>query len=125
MMRSLGIPDLITDSESSYISLAVTLANTPELRQLKRQAIQQKMAANPEFLDSRAYGAKMGALLTQIFQNYQSQQQVIDLHNPQKRQQFLAELVDQVNLYELDPNNTMVVNKLHKIRRGMVEYWLR
>ncbi|WP_434222556.1 glycosyltransferase [Limnospira platensis CENA597] len=125
MMRSLGIPDLITDSESSYISLAVTLANTPELRQLKRQAIQQKMAANPEFLDSRAYGAKMGALLTQIFQNYQSQQQVIDLHNPQKRQQFLAELVDQVNLYELDPNNTIVVNKLHKIRRGMVEYWLR
>lgn len=125
MMRSLGIPDLITDSESSYISLAITLANTPELRQLKRQAIQQKMAANPEFLDSRAYSAKMGALLTQIFQNYQSQQQVIDLYNPQKRQQFLAEVVDQVNLYELDPNNTMVVNKLRKIRRDMVEYWLR
>ncbi|EDZ94635.1 glycosyl transferase family 2 [Limnospira maxima CS-328] len=125
MMRSLGIPDLITDDESSYISLAVTLANTPELLQLKRQAIQQKMVANPEFLDSRAYGAKMGALLTQIFQNYQSQQQVIDLDNPQKRQQFLAELVDQVNLYELDPTNTIVVNKLQKIRRGMVEYWLR
>ena len=125
MMRSLGIPDLITDDESSYISLAVTLANTPELLQLKRQAIQQKMAANPEFLDSRAYGAKMGALLTQIFQNYQSKHQVIDLDNPQKQQRFLSELVDQVNLYELDPTNTMVVNKLHTIRRGMVEYWLR
>jgi len=71
ILRSLGIPDLIAESRESYIRLAVTLGNDPELRQHYRQQIQEKMQAGPPFLDSRSYSAEIGAMFQQLFREYQ------------------------------------------------------
>lgn len=72
MVRSLDIPNLVADSEESYIQLAVQLGTKPELRKHKSDQIKQKMQQNPSFLDSRSYSAQMGALFQQLFQKYQA-----------------------------------------------------
>jgi predicted O-linked N-acetylglucosamine transferase (SPINDLY family) len=72
MVRSLDIPDLVADSEESYIQLAVELGTNSELRKQKSDQIKQKMQQNPSFLDSRSYSAQMGALFQQLFQKYQA-----------------------------------------------------
>ena len=72
MVRSLDLPDLVADSEETYIQLAVKLATNPELRKQKSDRIFQKMQQNPSFLDSRSYSAQMGALFQQLFQQYQA-----------------------------------------------------
>ena len=68
MVRSLDLPDLVADSEETYIQLAVKLGTNPELRKQKSDRIFQKMQQNPSFLDSRSYSAQMGALFQQFFQ---------------------------------------------------------
>ncbi|MGV0104106.1 Glycosyltransferase 2-like domain-containing protein [Nostoc sp. DSM 114160] len=70
MVQALNIPDLVADSEESYIQLAVELGNNPELRQQKSAEIKEKMQANPSFLDSRGYSAKIGSLFQQLFSKY-------------------------------------------------------
>jgi predicted O-linked N-acetylglucosamine transferase (SPINDLY family)/GT2 family glycosyltransferase len=70
MIQSLGIADLIADSEESYIQLAVNLGNNLELRQQKSIEVQAKMQDNPGFLDSRAYSAKIGKLFIDLFNKY-------------------------------------------------------
>ncbi|WP_392408016.1 hypothetical protein [Chlorogloeopsis fritschii] len=70
MVQSLDIPELVADSEESYIQLAIALGTNPELRQQKREQIQEKMQHNPSFLDSRSYSAKMGAIFQELFNNY-------------------------------------------------------
>lgn len=68
MVRSLDLPDLVADSEETYIQLAVELGTNPELRKQKSDRIKEKMQQNPSFLDSRSYSAQMGALFQQLFQ---------------------------------------------------------
>jgi predicted O-linked N-acetylglucosamine transferase (SPINDLY family)/glycosyltransferase involved in cell wall biosynthesis len=70
LMRSLDIPDLVSDSEESYIQLAIKLGNNPELRQQKGNEIEFKMQNNPSFLDSRGYSAKIGDLFRELFDKY-------------------------------------------------------
>ncbi|WP_027402396.1 glycosyltransferase [Aphanizomenon flos-aquae] len=70
MIQTLNIPDLVADSEESYIKLAVKLGNNPELRQQKSKEIKEKMQDNPSFLDSRAYSTKMGSIFRELFRNY-------------------------------------------------------
>ena len=72
LLRSLQVTNLITDSEESYIQLAVELGTNPELRKQKSDRIFQKMQQNPNFLDSRSYSAQMGALFQQLFQKHQA-----------------------------------------------------
>jgi predicted O-linked N-acetylglucosamine transferase (SPINDLY family)/GT2 family glycosyltransferase len=72
MVRSLDIPNLVADSEESYIQLAIKLGTNPELRKQKSDQIKQKMQQNPSFLDSRSYSAQMGTLFQQLFQKYQA-----------------------------------------------------
>lgn len=72
MIRSLDLPDLVADSEESYIQLAVELGTNPELRKQKSDRIHQKMQQNSSFLDSRSYSAKMGALFQQLFEKHQA-----------------------------------------------------
>ena len=72
MVRSLDVPDLVADSEESYIQLAVKLGTNPELRKQTSDRIKQKMQQNPSFLDSRSYSARMGTLFQQLFQKYQA-----------------------------------------------------
>lgn len=124
MVRSLLPNEAIPASEQAYIDAAVQLAADVGGRQRKSQEIRKQMAANPEFLDSRNYAVKMGAVFAQLFQLRRRQEEAIALENPAVRQQFLAELVDRVNLYDLDPTNADVVEKLRHTRRVMAEYWL-
>jgi predicted O-linked N-acetylglucosamine transferase (SPINDLY family)/glycosyltransferase involved in cell wall biosynthesis/predicted O-methyltransferase YrrM len=77
LMRTLAIPDLVADSEESYIQLAVALGNNSEFRQQKSVEIKAKMADNPSFLDSRGYGSKIGELFKELVDRY-SQQQLSD-----------------------------------------------
>ena len=70
ILQALGVPDLVADSEESYIQSAIALGKNPELRQDKSKQIQQKMQSNPSFLDSRAYSAQMGSLFQELFRNY-------------------------------------------------------
>ncbi|MFN6525427.1 glycosyltransferase [Nostoc sp. ChiSLP03a] len=70
MVQALNIPNLVADSEESYIQLAVALGTDPELRQQKSAEIKEKMQVNPSFLDSRAYSAKIGSLFQELFSKY-------------------------------------------------------
>ncbi|MBE8998100.1 glycosyltransferase [Nostoc sp. LEGE 12447] len=70
MVQALDIPDLVADSEDSYIQLAIALGNNPKLRQQKSSQIKEKMQANPSFLDSRSYSAKIGSLFQELFSKY-------------------------------------------------------
>ena len=71
LLKELGIPELVTDAEESYLELAIALGNEPELRQGKSIKIKQKMQENPGFLDSRSYGGKMGTLFQELLQIYE------------------------------------------------------
>ncbi|MEH1933144.1 MAG: glycosyltransferase [Nostoc sp.] len=70
MVQALDVPDLVADSEESYIQLAIALGNNPELRQQKSAQVKEKMQGNPSFLDSRAYSAKIGSLFQELFSKY-------------------------------------------------------
>ncbi|MEH2352520.1 glycosyltransferase [Nostoc sp.] len=70
MVQALDVPDLVAHSEESYIQLAIALGNNPKLRQQKSAEIKEKMQANPSFLDSRSYSAKIGSLFQELFSKY-------------------------------------------------------
>ncbi|MDZ8085260.1 MAG: glycosyltransferase [Nostoc sp. DedQUE12b] len=70
MVQTLDVPGLVADSEESYIQLAIALGNNPEFRQQKSAEIKEKMQANPSFLDSRSYSAKIGSLFQELFSKY-------------------------------------------------------
>ncbi|WP_414754767.1 glycosyltransferase [Anabaena sp. CCY 9910] len=70
IIQTLNIPDLVADSEESYIGLAVALGNNSSLRQQKSSQIKERMQNNPSFLDSRSYAAKIGSLFQELFSDY-------------------------------------------------------
>ncbi|MEH1784547.1 MAG: glycosyltransferase [Nostoc sp.] len=70
MVQVLDVPDLVADSEESYIQLAIALGNNPKLRQEKSYQIKEKMQGNPSFLDSRSYSAKIGSLFQELLSKY-------------------------------------------------------
>jgi hypothetical protein len=80
MIQTLNIPDLVADSEESYIQLAVALGNNPELRQQKSDEIKAAMNNNPSFLDSRSYSAKMANLFQELFRDYLANNLEENLH---------------------------------------------
>lgn len=66
MLRELGVPDLITKDEASYIDLAIRLAVDDQYRNEMSTKIREKMAQGPAFLDSRAYGEKVSRVFESI-----------------------------------------------------------
>ena len=151
MLRSLSIPDLIADSEESYINIAVQLATNPQWRQQKREEIQAKMQQNPPFLDSRGYSAKMGALLERLLAadfeadvadglsagepNPLAGDEVDDgktdiLPVPEAEVQaalsseFLNRVMGCVNLYEIDPDDEGLVGELRQLRLELAAFWM-
>ncbi|MBC1258585.1 glycosyltransferase, partial [Trichormus variabilis V5] len=70
IIQTLNIPDLVADSEESYIELAVALGTNSELRRQKSDQIREKMQDNPSFLDSRSYASKIESLFKELFNNY-------------------------------------------------------
>ncbi|MEG5014884.1 MULTISPECIES: glycosyltransferase [unclassified Microcoleus] len=67
VLEELLIPELVADSENSYLELNTALGTNPELRRHYRERIQQKMAANPKYLDSRACSTQLEALFERLF----------------------------------------------------------
>ncbi|MGK7920323.1 MAG: methyltransferase type 11, partial [Trichodesmium sp.] len=70
ILQSLGVSNLVADSEDSYIQLAISLGTNSELRKEMGNQIRQKMSAKPSFLDSQAYSQKIGGLFQKLLQNY-------------------------------------------------------
>jgi predicted O-linked N-acetylglucosamine transferase (SPINDLY family)/predicted SAM-dependent methyltransferase/GT2 family glycosyltransferase len=70
IIQSLGIPDLVSHSEASYIQVAIDLGNNPELRQQKSLEVEAKMQNNPSFLDSKGYALKVEKVFKEIFNKY-------------------------------------------------------
>jgi predicted O-linked N-acetylglucosamine transferase (SPINDLY family)/glycosyltransferase involved in cell wall biosynthesis/predicted SAM-dependent methyltransferase len=70
MIQALGMPDLVADSEASYIQIAIDLGNNPELCQQKSLEVEAKMQNNPSFLDSRGYALKVEKIFKEIFNKY-------------------------------------------------------
>lgn len=66
LLESMDLTDLIATDEQGYVELATQLGQDSTRRQQYRTLIQQKMAANPAFMDSPAYGAQVGTLLQQL-----------------------------------------------------------
>jgi len=67
VLEELLIPELVANSENSYLELSTALGTNPELRRHYRDRIQQKMAANPKYLDSRACSTQLGTLFERLF----------------------------------------------------------
>ncbi|MEG4800593.1 glycosyltransferase [Microcoleus sp. ARI1-B5] len=62
VLEELQLPELVANSENSYIELSTALGTHPELRRRYRDRVQQAMAANPKFLEGRAYSHQIGKL---------------------------------------------------------------
>ncbi|MGL5080822.1 MAG: FkbM family methyltransferase [Microcoleaceae cyanobacterium] len=128
LLRSLSLPELITDTEESYIQLAIQLAKDQQKRDQFQEEIRQKMGRNPSFLDSRAYSEKIGVAFRTLFQTWQQNHKrstSFALNTPGEWQSFLTELVNAVNLYDLDNSQQTVVDQLRQLRRAMADFWLR
>ncbi len=69
VLKELQFPELVANSENSYVEISVALGTNPELRRQYRDRVQRKMATNPKFLDSRAYSFQLGTLLEETFFN--------------------------------------------------------
>ncbi|XZN93587.1 MAG: glycosyltransferase [Microcoleus sp.] len=127
MLRELQLPDLITNSEASYIQLAVTLGTNPELRQRYRQEIQQKMQANPACFDSVAYSGAIAQLFQQLFGKWQTSHQAAS-RILQDSIPKVADLGDRLShtlqLYQTNPSNTSAISELRQIRKEIAEFWL-
>ncbi|MEG4960848.1 MULTISPECIES: glycosyltransferase [unclassified Microcoleus] len=66
VLEELLLPELVANSEKSYLELSTALGTNPELRRHYRDRIQQKMAANPKYLDSRACSTQLGTLFERL-----------------------------------------------------------
>jgi predicted O-linked N-acetylglucosamine transferase (SPINDLY family) len=67
VLEELLLPFLVANSEKSYVEMSTALGTNPELRRHYRSRIQQKMAANPKYLDSRACSTQLGTLFERLF----------------------------------------------------------
>ncbi|AFZ08066.1 glycosyl transferase family 2 [Oscillatoria nigro-viridis PCC 7112] len=127
MLRELQMPDLIAYDEASYIQLAVTLGTNPQLRQQKRQEIQQKMQANPACFDSVAYSGAIGKLFQELFGKWQTSHLEAS-HNLQDsipKQPDLDEILSNaLKLYQRNSSNISAISELRQIRKQIADFWL-
>ncbi|MCW6052236.1 FkbM family methyltransferase [Lyngbya sp. CCAP 1446/10] len=127
VVRSLLMPDLIAHDEASYIQLAVTLGTNPQLRQQKRQEIQQKMQANPPCFDSVAYSGAIAKLFQKLFSNWQSShlEASHSLQASIPKQPDLSEILsNNVQLYQRNSSNISAISELRQIRKQIADFWL-
>ncbi len=127
MLRELQMPDLITNSEASYIQLAVTLGTNPQLRQRYRQEIQQKMQANPACFDSVAYSGAIAQLFQQLFHKWQTGHQATS-RILQDSIPKVADLGDRLSntlkLYQTNSSDISAISELRQIRKEIADFWL-
>ncbi len=72
ILKELGIPELIVETEQDYIRLSQQLGKDSQLRQSYCQRIQQKMQNQPLFINTQAYGAQLSQVLKQLWEQHQS-----------------------------------------------------
>ncbi|NJO46845.1 MAG: glycosyltransferase [Oscillatoriales cyanobacterium RM2_1_1] len=128
LLRSLCLTELIADTEDTYIQLAIQLANHPQKRQQLQGQVQKKMSQNPDFLDSQGYSKKMGTVFKKLFEVWQHSQSLtpaIHLNTPAAWRNFLTELVNAVNLYDLDKSQQTIIDRLRQLRKIMADFWLQ
>jgi len=70
MLKELGVPDLVAQSEEAYVRLAVRLGTDRDFRQAKSTEIREKMAQGPAFLDSRSYAEKVGKAFKSVVDSW-------------------------------------------------------
>lgn len=63
LLRELGVPELITQDEESYVRLSVKLATDLKYRALVRERIVEAMARKPKFINPKAYAESLGSVL--------------------------------------------------------------
>src|SRR6478736_1334287 len=63
LVRALAIPELITETETDYIALAVKLGTQSAFREQLKQRILAAMAQRPKFINAPAYAADLGRVL--------------------------------------------------------------
>jgi hypothetical protein len=127
MLRELQMPDLIAYDEASYIQLAVSLGTNPQLRQQKRQEIQQKMQANPACFDSVAYSGAIGKLFQELFGKWQTSHLEVSrsLQDSIPKQPDAIEILSNtLKLYQTNPSNTSAISELRQIREKTADFWL-
>ncbi len=127
VVRSLLMPDLIAHDEASYIQLAVNLGTNPQLRQQKRQEIQQKMQANPACFDSVAYSGAIAKLFQELFSNWQAShlEASRSLQASIPKQPDLSEILsNNVQLYQRNSSNISAISELRQIRKQIADFWL-
>jgi FkbM family methyltransferase len=127
VVRSLLMPDLIARDEASYIQLAVNLATNPQLRQQKRQEIQEKMQGNPACFDSVAYSGAIAKLFQELFSNWQTShlEASRSLQDSIPKQPDLGEkLLHNVQLYQRNSSNISAISELRQIRKQIADFWL-
>ncbi|MFZ1027575.1 MAG: glycosyltransferase [Limnoraphis robusta] len=66
LLKELGIPELITQTQETYLQLSITVATQPNFRQQYRQKIQNTLKKNPPFLDSQAYVSQLEVMLQNL-----------------------------------------------------------
>lgn len=71
LLRSLQMTDLIANSETAYVDLAVNLGNHPEIRHQTSDRVRQKMSELPSFLDSRSYSNQVESIFEELIFNNQ------------------------------------------------------
>ncbi|MCT7965209.1 glycosyltransferase [Laspinema sp. D1] len=132
LLREIHLSDLIAQDEPGYIQLAIKLATNPQFRHHYRQQIQQQMQQNPPFLDSAAYGQKMGHLFEQLVQGGQTSGAMASAKPTQSpsqpvsvSQEFLNRLIGCANLYYIDPSDESIQRELLQLRREFAELWLQ
>ncbi|MGB3404698.1 MAG: CmcI family methyltransferase [Microcoleaceae cyanobacterium] len=127
LLQEIQLSELITNNETAYIQLATQLAINSKWRQFIRQKIQQNMQTSPSFLESKAYGEKIGKLLKSLLPEDKistSTFSSIALDTPQQIQQFLTDIVENVNRYDLNPADQSSLKNLRQLRKAMADYWL-
>ena len=66
LLREIGLPELITTDEASYIALAFRLGTYATYRRQLNERILAAIALRPKFLNAPAYARGLGALLESL-----------------------------------------------------------
>ncbi|MEG4330065.1 hypothetical protein Q5688_32825, partial [Microcoleus sp. herbarium5] len=103
------------------------LGTNPQLRQQKRQEIQQKMQASPACFDSVAYSGAIGKLFQELFGKWQTShlEASRSLQDSIPKQPDLGEMLSNaVKLYQRNSSNISAISELRQIRKQIADFWL-
>ena len=128
LLQEMQLSELITNDETAYIQLATQLATNSKWRQSIQQQILQKMQAIPPFLNPQVYSNKIATLFKSLLTEDKRPESITSqliLETPQQREQFLTDIVENVNRYGLNSSDQLAIENLRQFRQVMADYWLK